>query len=331
MDKPLNDNRVIAEKRLYYLTKVVQPTQIQPERVYYMPHKPVYREDKTTSKLRIVFDASSSDNESTSLNEHLSSVDNLVANLFKVLLQFRSNKIAINADIEKAFLQISMSENDRDSRWNKPLPRIEEFRMTRVTFGATSSPFLLTATINHHLDKYKHLGPICEKLKYSFYVDDLILSVNDVNETEYIYHTAKKIMSTANFNLRKWTTNHQRLQETISTEKEVSTEQKVLGICWNKMFDIMSVDIANNLVFLENLKPTKRNVLKAMAKIYDPLGFVSPFTVRIKILLQEIWENNSEWDQQLSGNLADKFESWKSELNLLKVFSFQSVFHMATN
>ena len=141
-----------------------------------MPHKPVYREDKDTSKLMIVFDASSSVRGHTSLNDHFSPVDNLVANLVQMLLRFRSKKIPITANIETAFLQIAIAEEDRGSHrflWYQEKPTanckfllVQEYRMARVTFGATSSPYLLTATINHHLDKYStQLEEICVKLK----------------------------------------------------------------------------------------------------------------------------------------------------------------------
>ncbi|XP_017488061.1 PREDICTED: uncharacterized protein LOC108376370, partial [Rhagoletis zephyria] len=82
---------------------------------YYMPHRPVYREDKTTTKMRIVFDASSSENDLASLNDHLSPGENLLADLMSILLRFRCYHIAIIADIEKAFLQISIDEADRDT------------------------------------------------------------------------------------------------------------------------------------------------------------------------------------------------------------------------
>lgn len=83
-------------------------------KIYYMPHRPVYREEKITTKMRIVFDASSSEAGLSSLNDHLSAGDNLVANLLSTLIKFRSNPIALTSDIEKAFLQIALAESDRD-------------------------------------------------------------------------------------------------------------------------------------------------------------------------------------------------------------------------
>ncbi|XP_036343359.1 uncharacterized protein LOC118752561, partial [Rhagoletis pomonella] len=158
---------------------------------YYMPHRPVYREDKTTTKMRIVFDASSSENDLASLNDHLSPV----------------------ADIEKAFLQISIDEADRDTHrflWYETLPEsfsklppVVELRMSRVTFGVTSSPFLLAATIQTHLKFNKpNYGKICDTLQKSFYVDDLVTRVKSSQDAELLFRGAMTIMKAGGFNLR---------------------------------------------------------------------------------------------------------------------------------
>ncbi|XP_037930964.1 uncharacterized protein LOC119665790 [Teleopsis dalmanni] len=171
-----------------------------------MPHRPVYREDKTTTKMCIVFDASSSDSEHGSLNKFLSPGENLLPNLVSILLRFRSKRIAMTADIEKAFLQIAIDQSDRDTHrflWydkmpsiNEQLPNIVEMRMTRVTFGVTSSPFLLSAVIRKHLTSCKETFPAtCEALLKSFYVDDLLISCHEVEEAKKIYFESKKIMS----------------------------------------------------------------------------------------------------------------------------------------
>jgi len=80
-----------------------------------MPHRPVYRDDKDTTKMRIVFDTSSSENNNTaSLNDHLDSGINLLTDLTAILIRIRCQKIAIVPDIKKAFLQIAINEAYRD-------------------------------------------------------------------------------------------------------------------------------------------------------------------------------------------------------------------------
>ncbi|XP_035208352.1 uncharacterized protein LOC118183049 [Stegodyphus dumicola] len=126
-----------------------------------MPHQPVIRPDKP---VRVVFDASSHSKNEYSLNDCLYSGPNLNPPLLEILIQFRTHSIAFTADIEQAFLQISLSPEDRDAvrfLWANNLtdkdgkPNTKILRMTRVLFGATSSPFLLAATIKHHINTFK--------------------------------------------------------------------------------------------------------------------------------------------------------------------------------
>ena len=81
---------------------------------HYLPHRPVFREDKTTTKMRIVFDTSTSTSRQPSLNDCLEAVPNFVPELMKVILRFRTHRVALTADVEKAFLQISLAKEERD-------------------------------------------------------------------------------------------------------------------------------------------------------------------------------------------------------------------------
>lgn len=136
--------------------------------VYYIPHHPIIKESRITTKVRIVFDASSHDRESRSLNECLLTGPNLNPDLLSILIKFRQHRVAMMADITKAFLQIGLNERDRDVLrflWFKERPapyediKVAIMRMTRVPFGASASPFLLAATIRHHLKKYEQKYP----------------------------------------------------------------------------------------------------------------------------------------------------------------------------
>jgi hypothetical protein len=83
--------------------------------VHLLPHHGVVRSDKATTKLRIVFDGSAKDTDSEhSINNCLETGPNLTPHLFDVLIRFRSHPVALTADVEKAFHQISVSTSDRD-------------------------------------------------------------------------------------------------------------------------------------------------------------------------------------------------------------------------
>ena len=106
--------------------------------------------DKESRKVRVVFDAPAK-NKGASLNECLYNGPCLHLLLYDLLLRFRVFNIAITGDIEKAYLQISVSTEDRDYLrflWfddiYKDNPEILKYRFTRIIFGATCSQFLLT-------------------------------------------------------------------------------------------------------------------------------------------------------------------------------------------
>ena len=82
-------------------------------KVFYSPHRPVTRKDAVTTKVRVVYDASSEIN-GISLNDILLKGPSLTAELFLILLRFRTKKLTLVADIEKAFLNIFVDETERD-------------------------------------------------------------------------------------------------------------------------------------------------------------------------------------------------------------------------
>lgn len=72
------------------------------------------------------------------------------------------------------------------------------------------------------------------------------------------------------------------------------------------------------LNILKNKLNTKRNVLKISARVFDLIGFLTPFTVRVKCLFQELWERGVSWDKKkLPPDLAEKWDQWCAELPLL--------------
>ena len=82
--------------------------------VIYLPHKEVIKEDRSTKKLRIVFNASAKYKGTSSLNEVLYKGPCLNADLYSLLLKFRIYPIAVTSDKEKVYFQISINEEHRD-------------------------------------------------------------------------------------------------------------------------------------------------------------------------------------------------------------------------
>ncbi|GFQ95318.1 reverse transcriptase domain-containing protein [Trichonephila clavata] len=234
--------------------------------IYYMPHHSIIKNDKETTKLRIVFDDSSKEKKTCfSLNDNLKTGPNLNPNPLILLLKFREFRIGLVSDVEKAFLQIVLAEEDRDCQrflWSDNFPpnNLKIYRNKTVTFGV-KSPFLLTATIKHHIKNYEISQPLAyEILNEYLYVDDLITGTNTVNEALELSKHAKLILKDANMNLRKWKTNSIELSqnwEESKFEKQTHNEAvpiKVLGLIWNTLTDEFELDLSSLIDSLKMLK-----------------------------------------------------------------------------
>lgn len=122
------------------------------EKIRYLPHHGVFREDKTTTKCRIVFDGSARTPDVVSLNSCLLKGPNLQPDLGQVLIRFRSHRIVLMTDILKMFLQIGLKREDQNTHrflW-RDMKEDEEPKiccMKRVTFGDTPSLFLSIHTV----------------------------------------------------------------------------------------------------------------------------------------------------------------------------------------
>ena len=182
----------------------------------YLPHRPVLREVKVITKVRILFDASAKQN-GVSLNDCLYTGPSLSPTPFVILLRFRSHNIAFTSDIEKAFLQIAIDPNDRDSLrflWFSDTKNIDyknfennalaEYRLCRVLFGATCSSFLLTGTLISHFNQYTEEPAFVKKVLESLQVDDLISGSETVSDATSFYENCRKKLKVGAFNLRKF-------------------------------------------------------------------------------------------------------------------------------
>ena len=147
----------------------------------YLPHRGVVKASSATTKLRIVYDASTKSEGKLSLNEALEKGPNLLPMLWGTLLRFRLGRVGVVGDLEKAFLQIVLREDERNVccfLWQHSDGNIVTYRLTRVFFGATSSPFLLQVTLKHHLENEVEEGDVAEALLRNLYVDDTVNSVD---------------------------------------------------------------------------------------------------------------------------------------------------------
>lgn len=257
--------------------------------VHYIPHHPVIRRDKETTKVLVVYDASAK-KYGPSLNDCISTDPSLLPKIMEILLRFRYHKITLVADVEKAFHQVSVIWVDDIISEN---PKLLIYCFTRVVFGVNASPFLLNMTIDYHIRSHHKDPKFVQAFLSSLYVDDLNEGGNTVEDVFDSYQKASQRISEGWFTLRKGKTNNSQLRRKINL-KEESTEtddttkvqvnedkstyasakigrtrewepnsaKKVLGIYWNTHEDQLVFDTSTYLDSKNRLPITKRPILK---------------------------------------------------------------------
>lgn len=219
-------------------------------------------------------------------------------------MRFRSHRVALTADIEKAFLQLQLAKEDRDfvrSLWpadptdcDSP---IVHCRYTRVVFGVTSSSFLLGAAILNHLDKYESKGAAFAALQSDRFVDDLVTGAVDEQSAIELANAAVIICEEGGFPLRKFASNSAVVRESLRSLSsnitshgagappstslvlpEDAGHSNVLGLDWRWTEDDLAFEVNSIIEFhlaTRHIR-TKKMVLRTAMKLYDLMGLVTP-------------------------------------------------------
>ena len=286
---------------------------------FYLPHHPVVKESSTTTKVRPVFDASAKGYNGASLNDCMQSGPNLLPDLVAILLRFRRWQFTLTTDVVKAFLQIGVHPDERDAHrfvWEDN-GKMRVMRFTRIPFGNKASPFLLMATIKHHLATQPPTHAVNE-LNENLYMDDWLTGCDDEQTAFDMFAEAQQVMNGAGMQLSKWSSNSESVCKLFGDNSTAGSSTKVLGMKWDAKTDAFSFE---GITVNDNICLTKRVVLSIISRLFDPLGLVTPFSVKAKTLFQTIWQEGLDWDQKLSGVLASAFREWVSDLTLLKTWT----------
>ncbi|XP_060810108.1 uncharacterized protein LOC106135933 [Amyelois transitella] len=293
-----------------------------PKATWYLPHFGVTNPNKP-GKLRVVHDAAAKC-YGVSLNNMLLSGPDLLQSLFDILLRFREGKVAMSRDIREMFPQIKIRVQDRDAqrflwRITSDSP-ISAFRMSSMIFGAVSSPFTALYIKNKNALEYQSRFPnAVDEILNNHYMDDFLGSFDNVEEAAAIARDVFFIHKQAGFEMRSWVSNCSEALKFIPPELKVQNTEielgnssvpvRTLGLIWFPLDDAIGFNIHSSISdFPEN--PTKRSVLSHLMSVFDPLGLLSPLTIRGRILFQEAWRNKIGWDETLPNNEIIKWKQW---------------------
>ena len=285
------------------------------DRVFYMPHKPVIREDAATTKVRMVFDASAKPHYlANSINDCMYRGPPLQPLMWDILIRARMSTDILLGDIEKAFLQVGIKEDDRDAfRFLfKVNGQEEHFRFTRVPFGAEASPFILGATLqNHYNQQPEEVRETVQTLRDNTYVDNLMKTGQGLEEMKRFKSEATQILQEARFPVHKWESNLRELESDGMTNAS-----KILGLNWDKQNDTLELTMRR---FAEEEPVTKKTILSHLGGIYDPLGILSPTTVEGKRIYREACDEKKGWTVEISDPLRKEWTKWTNQLKNVTV------------
>lgn len=289
------------------------------ERSYYIPHHGVLRESSLTTKLRVVFNASTPTTSGISFNQIQMVGPTVQDDLTSILLRFRMYKYVLSADVEKMYRQVSVHPSDRHLQqiiWRDGASSpLKTYKLNTVTYGTASAPYLATRCLRQiGLDSADQL--VAEVILHDLYVDDLLTGTDHLDQAQELRRKVTDALAAACMHLRKWKSNEPTLVSDENNQfpflfyKEGDKLNKTLGLSWQTNTDNLYFPIT----LPEKIENTKRNMLAIIARIFDPLGLLAPCVIKMKIMLQRLWLDGIKWDDQLK---PDTQLAWVSLIKLL--------------
>ncbi|XP_018405248.1 PREDICTED: uncharacterized protein LOC108781691 [Cyphomyrmex costatus] len=321
-DKFLHEYQSLGHMRL---ASTLKPR----KQIVYLPHHHVIKESSSTTKLRVVFNGSAPSSNKISLNDLQMTGPKLQADLPLLLTSWRIHRYVYCADIEKMYRQILVHEADID--YQRILYRtstseeMSEFQLLTVTYGTASAPFLALRVLQQLAqdegDKYPYGKSV---VLNNTFVDDCLFGSDTIEMTQRIRDQLIGLLQQGKFELRKWVSNSSELLDDIvesnfglacSKKLQPDDSLKILGIAWCPSSDEYKFTV--HCEPLSDQQYTKRSILSIIARLYDPLGWISPIIITAKIIMQSLWSHCLDWDSPLPGRLLREWSEFYHSLFLV--------------
>ncbi|XP_029175396.1 uncharacterized protein LOC114943843 [Nylanderia fulva] len=214
--------------------------------VCYLPHHGVLRPDNTSTKLRVVFNGSSSLPNRDSLNKYLAKGPNLLPSLTDILLRWRRHRYVFMTDIEKMYRQILVHPDDQSLQrilWRKNANNeIKEYWLDTVTYGLSCAPYLAIRTLRQLAEDEGHRYPKGAIILLSdVYMDDILTGAETMKEAEVMLQQLINICKAGGFSLKKWSANHSLLLNQVGPDDRLQQKARwwlpgeshsTLGLRW---------------------------------------------------------------------------------------------------
>ncbi|XP_062539143.1 uncharacterized protein LOC134207436 [Armigeres subalbatus] len=203
--------------------------------------------------------------------------------------------------------------------------------MDVLTFGSTSSSSSSQFVKNNNAQEHEAQFPrATEGIIKSHYVDDYLDSFENAEQAKLVTEQVRYIHSNGGFEIRNWLCNERKVLEHLGERSKASTKDltaaggddsdRVLGMLWQTETDMLRFSttfrVEIDALIRSTSGPTKRQILKTVMSLFDPLGLLASFLVHGKIIMQEVWRSGIKWDEYVGQRIE---QSWRKWIELLDV------------
>ncbi|CAB0036794.1 unnamed protein product [Trichogramma brassicae] len=312
--------------QLGHMTQVSSKPSTAP--TYYLPHHGVLKLDNVTTKLRVVFNGSAATSSGHSLNDIMYAGPNLLLNIFDVLIWIRSFRLLFATDITKMYRQILVDERDVDLQrivWIDENSNETHWQLKTVTYGTRAAPYLAVRSLLQLVTDEGHSFPSAiDSLTKGRYVDDIFGGADSDEQLKHVAQDLTNLCLAGGFPLAKWSSNSESFRADLPDSNSSTTislddcKAKVLGLYWDTHEDSLKFKV---MVPPPQGNISKRSILSEVAQIFDPLGIISPVTIKAKVLLQELWLHKLTWDEPVPESIRARWILMKQDFRRLNTLS----------
>ena len=286
-------------------------------RTNYIPHHSVTNINKP-NKLRIVFDAAAKFSN-TSLNQHLLKGPDFLNSLIGILLRFGEGQYATIGDIKAIYHQVKVLKQDTDSLrflWRENFnASIDEYIMCVHIFGKVDLPCCVNQALKRTAidNKPKFSLTAIEAVLEHFCMDGYLDSFPGLEEAIKVILEVVQLLKLGGFNLTKFVSNNSEIdkytrqqsptaKDLVNLDLDETPIERALGVLWDPKQDVSKIKTVN-----KEVPNTKGGILSFVSSIFDPLGILYPSLIEPKQIIQDLWKQNIDWDEQIPAEILQRW------------------------
>ena len=312
--------KMISDGHVRKLT--AEEASIEPPNTWYLPLLAVTNIHKP-GKVRLVLDAAAK-SHGKCLNDFLMRGPDYFNSIPGIILRWREKPVGMTSDVVAMFSQILIEPSDRASlrflwRGRRRDGPYDVYESSSVIFGSKSSPSTAGYCYRKTGELFGDGKP--EVLRAIFddtYVDDIICGAENSEEAAALIENLTSTLRRGGFELGPWASNSSEVLKTLPSdlrsEGDISLDdgtfgQRALGLIWSPSTD--------ELTYTAKAAPevvTKRTMLSHVMSVFDPIGLLSGWLLTVRLLLQQLWKEDLEWDSPIPEELKGEYGRWKQEL-----------------